>query len=112
MHITIGLRTILARTCTRCGEFKQADEFARVMGGYCDSYCKDCHNAHSKPVMLAHQKEALRAATKHRQPWTDGECRRLAEMVSEGRTGPYMAKELNRSVYAVYTMKARLLKES
>lgn len=112
MHIRIGKRTILAKTCVICGVLKMANQFGRVRKVYLDSYCRACHNAHGRPVIRNHQKNALKGAVRHRQPWSDEEVLRLCEMVSEGRTGPEMALALNRSVYAVYCMKNRVLKES
>lgn len=106
--IAIGKRTLLAKTCLVCGELKMADQFAILQKYYRDSYCKGCHNAHARPGMHTHQERALKAAVKHRQPWTEGEIQRLERMVSEGLTGPQMALALNRSVYAVYTMKNKL----
>lgn len=112
MRITVGRRTLLAKSCLECGQLKPASSFATVMKHYFQSYCHECHNVRSRPGMLEHQAGSLERALSHRKPWTEAELRYLAEMVSKGRTGPEMALELNRTVYSVYTMKSKLKKVS
>lgn len=108
----VGKRTLLAKTCLICGELKDASQFAILQKYYRDSYCKCCHNLKARPGMYNHQQEALKVAVKHRQLWTKEEIQRLEQMASEGFSGPQMALALNRSVYAVYTMKNKLNKGS
>lgn len=112
MQILIGKRTLLAKSCLVCGKLKPGSSYAAVMKHYKQSYCHECHNLRSRPGMHAHQEGSLERALSHRQPWSDAELRYLAEMAAKGRTGPEMALELNRTVYSVYTMKAKLNKES
>ena len=110
--ITIGKRTLLAKTCTMCGVFKQAGEFSFIKQVYRDSYCKPCHNKHTTPRVREQQERALAAAEKHREPWCEAEVQTLREMFSEGRTAAQIASVLERSIYAVYTMNNKLKKEA
>ena len=112
MRITVGPRTLLAKTCVRCGLFKMADQFGFVRGGkYKDSFCRACHNLDSRPGIVAHQDRAKAVAVKHRQPWTARELDRLHEMTQKGLSAPKIALALNRTVYAIYTARNRVLPE-
>lgn len=111
MEITIGPRILLAKTCLRCGLFKQAREYAKVAADYWNSYCHKCKNLMGRPGMRQHQERAQDVAVRHRQPWTDRDIERLLEMSERGLSGPQMALALNRTVYSVYTMKNKLFKE-
>lgn len=111
MVIYIGTRTLLAKTCKSCGVLKQAREFAKVASNYYNSYCHRCKNDLGRPAMRVHQTRAQDVAVRHRQPWTDRDIARLLDMSQKGLSGPVMALALNRTVYSVYTMKNKLLKE-
>lgn len=106
--ITVGQRVLIAKTCITCGVLKQARDFARVMQFYYTSCCHTCKNISARPRTHKHQQKALKGAVRHRQPWTVEDIHTLSAMISEGLTGPQMALALNRSVYAVYTMKQKL----
>lgn len=108
MKTTCGPRTLVAKTCNCCGELKMAKAFSRINGIYRNSWCKKCMNATYKRLVYNHQQKALNGAEKHRQPWTEGDLKRLSEMVSEGLTTAQMAMILRRSVYAVNTMRNKL----
>lgn len=109
MKISIGSRTLLAKTCLICGELKDARNFGRVSKIYYNSYCHKCKNETSAvPTTVRHQQRALEVAVRYGQPWTEAELDKLQEMAANGFTGPQMALALNRSVYAVYTMKNKI----
>lgn len=108
----IGKRTLLAKTCYICGEFKMADQFPLVVKCYRDSYCRKCHNTAPQVQMREHQNATLDGAKKHRKPWTDEDMRQLEALFLEGLSGPAVAHALGRSMYAVYTMKNKLMKET
>lgn len=110
--INVGTRTLLAKSCAACGEFKQSKEFVKSMGIYKNSYCNKCRNEMAAPLVKEHQQEALDAAVRHRQPWTDQDIKALLAMIEKGCTGPQMALSLNRTVYSVYTMKNKLRQEA
>lgn len=106
--ISVGHRTLLAKTCLICGVLKGPEQYSLVVNGYYDSFCKECHNAYTTPRMREYQEKALKAAVNHYNAWTDEELKRLSQMTSEGRTGPQIAFALNRTVYSVYTMRSKL----
>ena len=112
MRITVGKRTILAKTCPLCGEFKMADQFGVLHKYYRASYCRRCHNVHGRPKIREHQLKALDVAHKHRRPWTEDDIDKMRQMIHEGLSGAQMALQLRRTLYAVYTMKNRLLEET
>lgn len=103
--ITAGVRKLVAKSCSHCHQLKDAKCFSTMPGGYYTSHCHTCKNKTGKPAAIRNQQRSLRTAVRHRQPWTDADLRKLAEMASEGHTGPEIALALNRSVCAVYTMK-------
>lgn len=111
MHIPIGLRTVVAKSCCMCHVLKTASEFSKTASGYLDSYCRPCHSVHGRAGIKAHQQAALKAAVKHRQPWSVREIRELEDMLSGGLSGPQIALRLNRSLYAIYSMRQKLAKE-
>ena len=106
--INVGTRTVVAKSCVLCGVLKMANQFAVVQKKYRDSYCRTCHNRHGRPVMRGHQETASKAASKHREPWTDSDISRLRELIEDGLTGPQIALALKRTVYSVYTMKNKI----
>lgn len=111
MHIKIGTRTTLARTCNRCHEFKQADEFYFRKLGYLESYCKVCRRQLSDEGKQQKQREAVCGAVRAREHWTVQEIRIFKEMLSDGRTAAQMAYRLDRTLYAIYGAKHRFKKE-
>lgn len=112
MHIKIGKRTTLARTCNRCCEFKQASEFyIRKKEGTIEAYCKACRRNLADGIKHQQQREAASGAVRARDQWTKQEVRIFKEMISEGRTAAQMAYRLDRSLYAIYGAKYRFKKE-
>lgn len=112
MNITVGQRTLLAKTCKMCGKLKDGSQFCFVAKRYRNSYCNKCKNLHGRPLIQRHQDRASDVAVRARQPWTDQELSKLAAMSAAGLSGPVMALALNRSLYATYTMKNKLNKET
>lgn len=110
MQLSVGTRTLLAKSCARCGVFKMADQFAVILKKYRDSYCRVCHCASAAPSTRKHQQEASEGAVRHRQPWTGTDLHLLAEMTAEGAVAAEIARALNRTIYSVYTMKNKLSK--
>jgi hypothetical protein len=99
---------LVAKTCNLCGELKMARCFSKINGMYHNSWCKTCQNHKYKHNTYQHQARTLSAAVRHRQPWTEGDLDRLAQMVSDGLTTAAMAVILKRSVYSVNTMRNKL----
>lgn len=102
---------MVAKSCRKCGELKDADQFCKVQKFYTDSWCRKCKNTQALPVVKHHQQTTSEGAVKNRNPWTTEELDELSAMAAEGLTGAQMARKLGRSLYAVYTMKHKLEKE-
>lgn len=109
MRTSCGSRVLVAKTCNCCGELKLARHFSKNTSGmYYNSQCHDCNNAQSKPGLRAAHTRALHVAVRHRQPWTGKDIQRMTDMSSDGVPVKEIALALNRSVYAVYTMKTKM----
>lgn len=108
--ITCGARTLVAKTCIHCGELLPASRFPKINGMYHNSWCKKCQNDVYSHLTHDHQQRTLRMAVKHRQPWCEEDFQRLDEMTAEGLPVTQIALALNRSVYAVYTVRNKLRK--
>jgi superfamily II helicase len=109
VRTSCGTRTLVAKTCRHCGELKLAKHFSKnTCGTYYNSQCHDCNNAQSKPALKQAHSRALGVAVRHRQPWTEKDINKLHEMAADRIPVREIALALNRSVYAVYTMKTKL----
>lgn len=91
--VTIGPRTLLARTCEECGELRPGGVFATVAGGYKAAICSGCNSRRRRArspeqrekesrQALAHRVEqnnlSLATATRSGQPWTGVELEVIA----------------------------------
>lgn len=111
MKTTCGTRILVAKTCNGCGQLRMAKHFSTITQKgrkYRNSQCHFCNNKVGHAQTRAIQNQTLSAAERHRQPWTEGDLNRLAQMVSEGLTTAAMAVILKRSVYSVNTMRNKL----
>lgn len=108
MITSCGARTLIAKTCNNCGELCMAKSFPKVNGIYHNSWCRTCSNAVYKHLTQKHQQTSLKGAVKHRQPWTEVDFTKMEKMTAEGLPVAQIALALNRSVYAVNTMRNKL----
>lgn len=104
-------RTLLAKTCTVCGVFKQASEYhKRKRDGYWQNECKDCsHKAAKLSDKLANAR-LQDTATHKNDPWTVSEIQRLQELIDEGLTYREVAAKMGRSLGSITQAKHKLLR--
>lgn len=101
---------VIAKTCTRCGNMRDADQYPPVKhgGGGLSAWCRFCHAERRRgqfrrePAYLAQRK--VQAVTKARarnegRPYGEPEVRVLRDLT---RTDLDVALELGRSLYAVH----------
>lgn len=113
-----GPRKLLAQTCTGCGLFKDASEFYTTTKKgvvYRNGECRDCHKL--RVVERRHERgrdnddpqaKTVDFANRHRQPWTDRECRDLKAMVEAGDSDTQIAIALGRTYHSVRHMRDEL----
>lgn len=116
MKLQIGQRTLLAKTCMRCGELKQASEFKLGRRGtsrkmYYNSECWPCHKARIQKVTKDANNKSLDVATSHYYEWTDSDLTEVAFLSQMGHSAAEIAAKLNRTVSAIYNARQRLAKE-
>lgn len=101
----VGRRTLLAKTCTNCGEFLPADQF-QLYDGYRMPQCRKHSGAsftgydpvRAKEQYERYQGETLPVADRHRCRWTQDEDNLVMD---EGLTMMEKAAMLGRSYKAV-----------
>jgi len=108
--ITVGLRTVLARTCFKCDEFKPASDFPKTDRKYLESMCFKCHAIFSKKALNEYFDETIEKADKHRNAWTTEE----QEFLEQTRDLPALevALALGRTYYAVTCRRSLLKRDS
>lgn len=109
--ITVETRTLLAKSCARCHEFKQACEFAFIRGRYYDAWCKKCHQKNTGRHRYLLQEKSRDDARKHRQEWTMAELHELTVLYTEGFGATAIAKKLGRTTTSIYNMRNKLKEE-
>lgn len=107
VKITIGARTLIAKTCTRCDSLQPASEYFRMKTGYWGTYCKTCTKTLSIKKNKAANRNSMRAATKSGLPWNTMEIKQLKSLVGEGKTTAEIAKMFSRSITSIERTKAR-----
>lgn len=108
-----GARTLLARTCMKCGELVDGDSFPVLNRGKRNQsrrrVCHNCHNGRKKQdreergigLPPTRPREELQI-NKYRK-WTKEEDQKLKDGIEEGTSYEDIAVELGRSLRAVYT---------
>ena len=105
--VMVGRKALLAKSCTECWEVKQASEFTRMSSGYYDPKCKPCHAHEASVNTVNNQKESLANSNNHRQLWTNEDFKLLQKLMDEDASIQEMAVQLNRTVYAIYTVRTK-----
>lgn len=102
-----GTRTLVAKTCTACGELKTASEYSkpRLRHGYpsYDSWCRACHQRAAGEINRKANDESLEKATQHRERWSKDELETLRRLRRLGLSTRDIAERLGRTREAVFT---------
>jgi hypothetical protein len=110
-----GTRTLLARTCTKCGELADGDSFPVISGvGARRRACHNCVNRQKKQdriqrgigVPPARPPEELQ--TSRYQLWSVEDDQRMRDLVAAGNTYEQIAVALGRSLRSVYKRRSDL----
>lgn len=104
-----GTRTLLARTCRRCGELADGDSFPVISGaGVRRSVCHACQNRQKKQdriergIGVPAPRPPEPQQTRKREKWTAEDDRALRDGIEAGKGYEALAVELGRSLRAVY----------
>lgn len=103
----VGYRTLLAKTCIMCDEFKQAAEFIWVGDYKYSPYCRVCMKKYVMGIQSEHQKTTLSRAANAKLPWTDVDLIQLKSLIAKGWTTTEIALEMGRSFASVRAVKHR-----
>jgi hypothetical protein len=110
-----GTRTLLARTCIKCGELADGDSFPVISGtGARRKVCHNCQNALKKRdreergIGLAGPRPPERLQTSKYQRWSEVEDRILRDCIDAGIDYEEIAIALGRSLNSVYTRRGIL----
>ena len=111
-----GNRTILARTCSKCGELADGDSFPLINQGKGGrrKVCHHCQNAQKKldreerGIGLPRVRPSEQLQTSKYQQWTTGDEAYLREEYANGASYEDIALALGRSANAVFLRRARL----
>lgn len=107
----IGSRTLLAKTCPYCGEFKQASEFRLRTGRkgvkYHQTDCEDCKTKMAKASDKANNDRLRALAGNSRRLWTEPEIKHVWELTDAGFKNREIAEALGRSLSSVNIAKSR-----
>lgn len=105
---SVGTRTLLARTCTRCGKLADGESFPVIAGkGVRRSTCHDCTNLKKKRdreergIGLPAPRPAEELQTNKKQRWTESDDLYLTENLPN-KSYEEIALVLGRSLRAVY----------
>lgn len=113
----IGSRTLIAKTCTRCGEFLSADWFSPARdrsGGYSyrRSWCRKCNSVRGgastvrdRPDVVRRQSETAAAAERSHMEYTQADFKVLADT---NLSIAMKAAALGRSYFAITKAMNRL----
>ena len=105
-----GSRTVLARTCRKCGELADGDSFPALAGGTAGrrSVCHKCQNAQKKQdreqrgIGQPAPRPPENLQTNTRRQWSAEDDRRFRDLIAAGTEYEQIAVELGRSVRSVY----------
>lgn len=110
-----GTRTILARTCTKCGELADGDSFPVISGvGARRKVCHRCQNLQKKRdriqrgIGVPEPRPPLNLQTSRWKQWEEVDDRILRDSVEAGLTYEEIAVALGRSLSSVYQRRERL----
>lgn len=104
---TCGIQTLVAKTCARCFQFKDASGFIKSKRGYYTSYCKVCFSADTGRLGRIGNEKTLESATNHYAVWTPQEIALVQRLVNRRFTYNEIAQRLGRSNYAIMNLKAK-----
>ena len=96
-----GTRTVLAKSCSTCGDFKQASEFRMSRGKWLQSQCKKCQHTAAKKSNQRTNGTSRDRAYRNNQPWTLAEVRQLEAYLQQGVPLANVAYRLNRTLFGV-----------
>ena len=108
-----GPRTVLGKTCSKCGKFKPGSSFRHNRGQVLRSECKECSTPMTPKQIQAiarrqanHQMRSLTplAVERRWQPWTDEE---LKIALDHTHTAREVTTLINRTYSAVVNMRRR-----
>jgi hypothetical protein len=111
-----GNRTILARTCSKCGELADGDSFPLINQGAGGrrKVCHRCQNRQKKidriqrGIGVPEPRPPLDLQTSSWTQWESGDDDILRKGHAEGRSYEEIAIELGRSLSSVYQRRVRL----
>lgn len=111
-----GNRTILARTCSKCGELADGDSFPLINQGRGGrrKVCHTCQNRQKKAdriqrgIGVPDPRPPVELQTSKWTPWADIDDRILRDGHEAGITYEEIAVALGRSVNSVYQRRVRL----
>lgn len=105
-----GTRTVLARTCRKCGELADGDSFPVLSGtGARRHVCHRCQNRQKKQdredrgIGRPLPRPPEDKQTNKRRQWSAEDDRHLREQITAGTGYEQIALELGRSLQSVYT---------
>lgn len=104
-----GIRTVLARTCRKCGELADGDSFPVLSGtGSRRHACHKCHNRRKKQdreergIGIPAPRPPENLQTNKRRQWTADDDRNLRAGITAGHSYEELAVKLGRSLSSVY----------
>lgn len=111
-----GTRTILARTCTRCGELADGDSFPLINQGKGGrrKVCHRCQNLQKKRdriqrgIGVPEPRPPMSLQTSKYQLWSAEDDRRMRDLVAAGDSYENIAIVLGRSLRSVYKRRSDL----
>lgn len=111
-----GARTVLARTCRKCGELADGDSFPALAGGKGGRrhVCHKCQNLRKKQdreqrgIGLPAPRPPEDKQTSRYRIWSAEDDRHLREQIAAGTGYEQIALELGRSLASVYTRRGIL----
>ena len=113
-----GNRTILARTCTKCGELADGDSFPLINAGTPNQarrkVCHHCQNAQKKRdrilrgIGVPAPRPPLEVQTSRYTLWSAEDDQRMRDLVASGESYESIAIVLGRSLSSVYKRRSDL----
>lgn len=111
-----GSRTILARTCTKCGELADGDSFPLINQGRGGRrrVCHACNNRQKKQdriqrgIGVPEPRPPAELQTAKYTLWSSEDDQRMRDLVAGGSSYEEIAVELGRSLRSVYKRRSDL----
>ncbi len=104
----VGNRTLIARTCCTCGEFKMRSEFHNRSNGAAQAVCKACAIKAGTEYNWYRNKESEETASRATAPWTKAEVRKLSQLVERGVPIRQIAYQMGRSIPSIDQARKKL----